>query len=82
MRDPHAAISPSQKRGDGACKEYSTDRQRDAAKSMIQARGYDCATVESMCPYIFSEGFTVYCNNYRYVFEIENHGGIWSVKAQ
>jgi hypothetical protein len=30
-----------------------------------------------MRPYIFNEGNTVYCNNYREVFEIENHGGIY-----
>ena len=49
---------------------------------MIQAQGYDCKTVDAMCPYTFSEGFTVYCNNLRYVFEIENHGGKWSVSVK
>ena len=32
----------------------------------------------AMCPYIFSEGSTVSCSYCRYVFEIENRGGIWS----
>jgi hypothetical protein len=60
------------------CREHTTDRQRNAAQSMIRRRGYDCATVDTMCPYILSEGFTVSCNNFRYVFEIENHGGVWT----
>jgi len=49
---------------------------------MIQGHGCDREIVGAMCPYIFSGGNTVYCNNYREVFEIENHGGIWSVKAK
>jgi hypothetical protein len=65
-----------------SCREYVTDRQREAAASLIRRSGYDCRAVDSMCPYILSEGFTVACNNFRYVFEIENHGGRWSVKAQ
>jgi hypothetical protein len=77
-----AVSSTANKDSDERCRRFTTDRQRDAARSMIQARGYDCKTVDAMCPYVFSEGFTVYCNNLRYVFEIENHGGIWSVSAK
>jgi hypothetical protein len=36
-----------------------------AAKSMIQGHGCDREIVGAMCPYIFNEGATVYCNNYR-----------------
>lgn len=80
--DSHPAASPSENKGSDSCREYTTDSQRDAARRMIQARGYDCKTVDAMCPYILSEGFTAYCNKFRYVFEIENHGGKWSVKPQ
>jgi hypothetical protein len=59
----------------------TTPVQRKAAQGMIQVYGYDCTTVDAMCPYIMSEGYTVYCNNNRYKFELENHGGKWSVKA-
>jgi hypothetical protein len=51
-------------------------------KRIIQGYGYDRKIVEAICPYIFNEGATVYCNNYRDVFEIENHGGIWSINAK
>jgi hypothetical protein len=58
-----------------------TQEMRDAARRMILGRGYDCQTVDQMDPYIFSEGATVYCNAFRYRFELANHGGIWSVTA-
>jgi len=49
---------------------------------MIRGQGYDRKIVGAICPYVFSEGSTVYCNNCRDVFEIENHGDIKSVKAK
>lgn len=58
----------------------SSQKQRDAAAQMITLAGYDCKVADAVCPYLFSEGFTVYCNH-RYSFEVENHGGRWSVKA-
>lgn len=64
-----------------ACHEYVTDRQRDAAAAMIRRAGYDCRNVAGMCPYLLSEGFTVWCNDYRYEYAIENHGGRWAVKS-
>jgi hypothetical protein len=70
----------AQDSGDKACD--SSDKQRAAAARVIRAAGYDCKTADSVCPYIFSEGFTVSCNHYRYVFEIENHGGRWSITAK
>jgi len=63
----------------GACN--STAEQQNAAGHLIRFSGYDCGVVDAFCPYAFSEGATVYCNNGRYTFEIENHGGRWSVKA-
>ena len=45
------------------------------------ANGYDCAAVNFLCPYALSEGFDVWCNDNRYHFQIENHGGKWSAKA-
>jgi hypothetical protein len=63
------------------CENYVTEGQRAAAKKLIGLHGYDCRTIDQMCPYIMSEGFQVACNDYRYLFELENHGGIWSVKA-
>jgi hypothetical protein len=65
--------------GDRACN--SSDKQRLAAQMMIKSAGYDCDVVDSVCPYVFSEGFSASCNRYRYSFKVENHGGRWSVTA-
>ncbi len=79
-RDPFARPVNAQGSDDKACN--SSERQRAAAARAIRSAGYDCKTADSVCPYIFSEGFTVSCNSYRYVFEIENHGGRWSITAK
>jgi TPR repeat protein len=66
----------------GYCKELTTETQRDIAAKYIRSLGYDCSVVDDMCPYSFSEGYTVYCNHNRYKFLLENHGGKWSVEAK
>jgi hypothetical protein len=48
----------------GGC-DTSVQEQK-AAGQMIRALGYDCRVVDGMCPYLFKEGSTVYCNNGRY----------------
>jgi hypothetical protein len=54
---------------------------RATSGQMVRSAGYDCKTVDEVHRYIFSEGFSVYCDHYRYRFEIENRGGRWSVKS-
>ncbi len=58
-----------------------TKEQRAGARRLINERGYDCLIVDWMVPFVFGEGWTVYCNRGKYAFEIANHGGRWSVKA-
>lgn len=60
---------------------YSTSDQRKFAVSLVRSFGYDCSILDAICPFAFSEGAYVHCNNGRYKFEIENHGGRWSAKA-
>ena len=61
--------------------------QAKALQTLIRLSGYDCGKVDGATPYTLSrlwggnEGFTVYCNNMRYKFEVENHGGRWVVNA-
>jgi hypothetical protein len=55
--------------------------QHAAAARLIRAFGYDCQSVDAVLPYALSEGANVSCNHFRYMFEIENHGGRWSVKS-
>ena len=75
------SLTNHQAQADDACKDLVTDKQRDAAMQMIRLFGYDCQSIDQMCPYVFSHGFTVWCNHLYYKYELENHGGQWSVKA-
>jgi hypothetical protein len=75
------APEPKVARSRDLCHDAVTDQQRHAAQSLIRAHGYTCDKVDQMCPYIFSEGADVFCNDARYWYGIENHGGIWSVKS-
>ncbi len=59
-----------------------SEAQKQAAMTLISGNGFSCHIVNCICPYIFSEGMTVYCDNHRYAFEIENHGGKISVKSK
>lgn len=77
---PTTNLANAQDSDDKACN--SSVKQRVSAARVIRAAGYDCKTADSVCPYIFSEGFTASCNHYRYVFEMVNHGGIWSITAK
>jgi hypothetical protein len=58
-----------------------TPQQYEAAANLIRLHGYDCPRADLMIRYAFSEGYEVYCRDGRYEFELENHGGQWSVKA-
>jgi hypothetical protein len=55
-------------------------KHADAVSAFIRAAGYDCESVDTMTPNLLSEGVTVACNGHRYLYSIENHGGILSMK--
>jgi len=52
-----------------------------AMQTLITLAGYDCQTVDAARPFWTSEGWTVYCNVFRYRFNVSNHGGRWLVEA-
>lgn len=54
------------------------NRER-SAQNIIRTFGYTCDKVDSIQPFLIGEGFHVYCNNFRYHFEIHNKGGKISV---
>ncbi len=82
--DPDASRTPpatgAAESDDRACN--SSQKARKTVAAAIRSAGYVCQTADSVCPYAFSEGYRVTCNHYRYVFELENHGGRWSVTAK
>lgn len=47
----------------------------DSAQTIIRSYGYVCDRVDAIQRFLIGEGFHVYCNNFRYHFEIHNKGG-------
>jgi hypothetical protein len=76
---PETTTAPTRAETTNPCKTFA-EPLRIAVQEIIRDNGYDCTTVEAICPYILSEGYTVYCNHLRYTYEIENHGGQWRLK--
>jgi hypothetical protein len=69
-----------QEQADDVCK--STTKQKNAARKFIESFGYDCSVVNLMCSAsYFVKDAIVHCNNGLYTFNLENHGGVWSVKT-
>ena len=52
----------------------------DPAAAMIRAMGWRCDSISSITPFIFSVGFTVVCNHFRYEYELKDRGGNWVVE--
>lgn len=48
---------------------------KQALKKMIGHFGYSCRKVDKVTRFSFSEGFHVWCDAYRYHYELENKGG-------
>lgn len=46
----------------------------------INANGYSCRSISDVRKMIIKRGFTVYCNNFEYKFDVEDKGGKMTVK--
>lgn len=53
-----------------------------AAATLIRARGYSCRTVSSMQRFLWSTGFNVCCQQFRYCYELADKGGNWIVTVK
>lgn len=53
--------------------------QAKALGAMVKANGYRCNSISSVYPFVRSKGYTVYCNNYQYNYEIRDMGGNWEI---
>lgn len=62
---------------------FSSDLElkRDA-KTLIQAAGYRCDTVDKVNQFLMGRGFTVYCNGFKYSYEMEDRGGRWVITPE
>lgn len=52
------------------------------ASMLVRRAGYRCDSVSSISKWVFSVGFNVTCNGYRYKYEIEDRGGKWRAKLK
>lgn len=52
------------------------------AQSMVQRAGYVCSTVDSVTPFITSNGYTIYCDDFRYAYEVSLAGGRAALKPK
>jgi hypothetical protein len=67
-------MADKQMLGDGI-----TQAKVEAAKGMIRYSGYTCDSVDSMRSLVWSAGFSVVCNGFRYSYELKDIGGNWRV---
>ena len=59
------------------------DKKRaQAAATLVKLAGYRCDSVDAFTPFIMSAGFNLYCNNYRYSYELADKGGKWVITVQ
>lgn len=59
-----------------------TDDAIRALVQLVQINGYKCDTVSGAVPFTMSTGYTLYCNNHRYTYEIKDKGGNIIVTAK
>lgn len=50
-----------------------------AGARLVRAYGYRCDSISAFRPMIFSTGFVLHCNRYRYTYDIKDVGGHWRV---
>lgn len=62
---------------------YANDIElkRDA-KTLIKSAGYKCDTVDKVNQFIMGRGYTVYCNGFKYSYEMEDVGGRWVITPE
>ncbi len=59
-----------------------TGNQVDAVQKLIQAYGYKCDTVNFAMRSNWDGSIKTTCNDNRYVYELKDVGGTWTVKVK
>ena len=57
-------------------------KMMNAAVSLVRGFTYRCDSVSAFRPFVFSPGFTIVCNRFRYTYSIEDKGGHWIVTVE
>lgn len=64
---------------------YDEDQLRKLAvigAEMAHLRGWKCDSISSFSPFVFSRGFTLNCNGFRYTYELLDKGGNWVIELK
>jgi len=67
---------------DGKISDISSDVSPfhiDLAVRMIRVQGWKCDGLSAVVPFAMHPGFHVWCNQYRYGYEMADRGGHWRV---
>jgi hypothetical protein len=59
-----------------------TDRQADSLAEIVRQSNYRCDSISAATHWVFSEGFTLHCNDLRYEYDISDKGGHWVVTVK
>lgn len=63
--------------------EYVDNQEAaQAAVQVVEYFGYRCDSISSFHKGVFSDDFTLKCNNFRYVYTIKDKGGRWVVDVE
>lgn len=54
----------------------------DALVKFVKAHGNTCDSVSAASDNVFSKGFTLKCNKFRYEYQILDKGGKWFLKVE
>lgn len=57
-------------------------REVDFAVGVIRKAGYSCGSVSGASKYLTKTGFTVFCNQDTYRYEVTDEGGNWQVEVK
>jgi hypothetical protein len=57
-------------------------KMTNAAVLLVRGATFKCDSVSGLRPFVFSTGFALTCNKFRYSYSIEDRGGHWIVTVE
>lgn len=76
------AASPTPYDREAVISKDLTRTQVYAMAELVRVYGYRCDTVSAASPWLFSRGFNLKCNRFRYSYDLEDRGGRWEVTVK
>jgi hypothetical protein len=60
----------------------ASEKQADALAELVRVNTYRCDSITTATRWVWSEGWTIKCNNLRYAYDVEDKGGHWTVTVR